>query len=1160
MECLVLSRKINRLLATLLVFAMCVSLLVPMTPTHGETAKLAVAGDVNDDGVVDTKDVTILRRHLTQWNVEINLALADVNIDEAIDSKDATLIRRYIAGWDVELKLPASEDSGSTGDGGNTDDPGNTGDGGNTDDPGNTGDGGNTEDPGNTGDGGNTDDPGNTGDGGSTGDESVTVNVASVGEFITEPNVINKLTADITGAIELDGDKYFTLDLAGHKWTNDQSAITLKMGTVYVYDSVGGGAVITSSSDAIVMGNGSAKLENISVVAGGDGMDAIFCNGGNLTVLNCTLSAPKAGINVANASEAVYYEARSVVTVKDGKFANYAGSKDSLGRNCAIEIRNNADEITLLGDITFENNRIISKIANIKTIKEAITVNATFTPGANVNDYVTATISNMGAGSDGSTDTGDGDNSGEDTGVINSTKEVSSIGEFSFAANVLNKLTTDITGGISINGETLLVDLAGHKWSNDQNAISLAMGDIYVFDSVGGGSIVTSMHDAVTMSNGKAKFENISIVSGGDTMDAIFCDGGNLTVINCTLSAPKAGINVANASEDVDRLSRAVVTVNGGKFANYTGIKDLKGRNCAIEIKNNADEITLIGDIVFENNVIISKLTNLKPISYAIKANASYTSGNYLASYITAGISMNSEGNTDGNIKPDVSLDELAEKVIIPSNISINFAQNLNSNGYTATNGLLAIKKNMRCGFNGNVSYPFNTEVVSLNGVTYVDAENFVKMFGLNYRIGEGNSGVIFFNNFEIAIKGDTNTINVNGTEYDFVTTLTYKDSLLISLEHFISAMGYKFTYDNASGIYYFYKNTSNYSNSNINSAKEMIAKYEGIIYNYDDVACDQTGVGIYQKADYEDRKVGIAYTTWNRENFPWSIGSSWSFPLLGKYSSDNVDVVRQHGIWLAEAGVDFVFVDWSNNTSYHPSIYGGTREDFEMIENATDVLFEVWSDIPDAPKICIMAGPGHSGIESVSKGDHQRKVNQIYEKYINNPMNKEMYFHYEGKPLLMCYGATPTQYGNIPQWSDGRFTIRWVTGFVGQQGSLFDSQTLCSERYWSWEERGAQTYTVKNNVVESVTCSAATRAQNSPGQAGYIPASGRQNGATLKRQFQRAIDLGSSFVLLVSWNEWTKSEQESTEISKDLEPSVAHGTFYYDLMREQIRKYKGKI
>lgn len=116
------------------------------------------------------------------------------------------------------------------------------------------------------------------------------------------------------------------------------------------------------------------------------------------------------------------------------------------------------------------------------------------------------------------------------------------------------------------------------------------------------------------------------------------------------------------------------------------------------------------------------------------------------------------------------------------------------------------------------------------------------------------------------------------------------------------------------------------------------------------------------------------------------------------------------------------------------------------------------------------------------------------------------------------------------------------------------------SYRFWSWEERGLQTFTVNNGYVEAVTCTAASRSQGSEGDDNYIPAYGRENGMTLKRQFQRANDLGARIVLLVSWNEWTTGEQPSLEVSKDLEPSQTYGTFYYDLMREQIKKFKGKV
>lgn len=75
----------------------------------GETisveAKKALAGDVTGDGVVNNKDVTLLRRYLIGgWDVTIDSDAADVNKDGDINNKDVTLLRRYlIGGWNVTL-------------------------------------------------------------------------------------------------------------------------------------------------------------------------------------------------------------------------------------------------------------------------------------------------------------------------------------------------------------------------------------------------------------------------------------------------------------------------------------------------------------------------------------------------------------------------------------------------------------------------------------------------------------------------------------------------------------------------------------------------------------------------------------------------------------------------------------------------------------------------------------------------------------------------------------------------------------------------------------------------------------------------------------------------------------------------------------------------
>ena len=66
-----------------------------------------ISGDVNSDGVINTKDVTLIRRFNAGYDVTILEAAADVNNDGTVNGKDVTLIRRYLAGYDVTL-LPST--------------------------------------------------------------------------------------------------------------------------------------------------------------------------------------------------------------------------------------------------------------------------------------------------------------------------------------------------------------------------------------------------------------------------------------------------------------------------------------------------------------------------------------------------------------------------------------------------------------------------------------------------------------------------------------------------------------------------------------------------------------------------------------------------------------------------------------------------------------------------------------------------------------------------------------------------------------------------------------------------------------------------------------------------------------------------------------------
>ena len=64
---------------------------------------IVIKGEINGDGMITTKDVTLQRRFIANWESDIIESSADIDKDGTISAKDTALIRRYIAGWDVEI-------------------------------------------------------------------------------------------------------------------------------------------------------------------------------------------------------------------------------------------------------------------------------------------------------------------------------------------------------------------------------------------------------------------------------------------------------------------------------------------------------------------------------------------------------------------------------------------------------------------------------------------------------------------------------------------------------------------------------------------------------------------------------------------------------------------------------------------------------------------------------------------------------------------------------------------------------------------------------------------------------------------------------------------------------------------------------------------------
>jgi hypothetical protein len=297
-----------------------------------------------------------------------------------------------------------------------------------------------------------------------------------------------------------------------------------------------------------------------------------------------------------------------------------------------------------------------------------------------------------------------------------------------------------------------------------------------------------------------------------------------------------------------------------------------------------------------------------------------------------------------------------------------------------------------------------------------------------------------------------------------------------------------------------------------------------------------------------QERRVGIGYALWH-SNTHWDEGTkkSWGEPELGYYRSDDGGILRRHAAMLAGNGVDFVVVDWSNDLGMDVRQGGGPPSQ-KFIESSTLKLFDLWIGLDAAPRVAMMIGnPDAPG--AVSDGRLSAKADEVHALFVSQPNRARLLQSYLGKPLLLVYVNTPSPWHDgLPPWRDGRFTVRFVTGFVSQQANLQGPPGISRYGYWSWEDRWRSNYAVFDGHPECMTVVAAWRGGGSPG---------RDNGRTYLEQWEYARTIGPRFVLAGTFNEWWASEQIDPDHSKDVEPSKNFGSKYLAILRQQAGLFK---
>jgi hypothetical protein len=310
---------------------------------------------------------------------------------------------------------------------------------------------------------------------------------------------------------------------------------------------------------------------------------------------------------------------------------------------------------------------------------------------------------------------------------------------------------------------------------------------------------------------------------------------------------------------------------------------------------------------------------------------------------------------------------------------------------------------------------------------------------------------------------------------------------------------------------------------------------------------------------------VGVTYVAWFP---PMTWAQTWGTPILGQYKSNDPKIIKQQIQMIENAGVDFVWLDMTNDMDH---IKGNTSTpwdiDIESIEQANDVFFQVLAETHSKLKVILALG-NNTDAAGFLDGRMKRKCDQIYNDYINNPKYKDYYLQYQGKPLVPIMAGVPAFYQRgLPPYKDDRFTIKYFSGFLGQQPSLIDATTRVSKfGYWSWWERGNNTFALNSQgKAEEVTIAPAWKGEN--GGWADPNAVGRKNGQTFIDQWKYAISKNPDMIVIQSFSQWSSAsgsggndgENLNAEFSTDIEPSVELGYKYMDITREYSAIFKAK-
>ncbi len=308
--------------------------------------------------------------------------------------------------------------------------------------------------------------------------------------------------------------------------------------------------------------------------------------------------------------------------------------------------------------------------------------------------------------------------------------------------------------------------------------------------------------------------------------------------------------------------------------------------------------------------------------------------------------------------------------------------------------------------------------------------------------------------------------------------------------------------------------------------------------------------------------------TDWRKEDY------YWDEPENGYYLSADPWVMKRHLRLIAAAGIDFIFLDFTNNSIYESEL-----------SELLNAIHELRKEGTQAPYIVPFLN-----------SDYGWKVKALYEKFYKPGEYDDLWFRGKGKPLLMSPLIDEQQIKDVNEKNEIENYFTWRPTWA-----LFDGQKPGGQwRFMDYHPQRAalDSFGKAEQSVVSKSMGApiwkykimvsSSGLNHVPVLNKYWTAKETGTGIFFNEQWNRADSIQAPILLITGWNEWKAGawptnkelaankdfkfqgrkmneddlyfvDEFNDEFNRDIEPMKNGYTdnFYYQLV-SRVRIYKG--